>query len=228
MPVGDIYDKRSDPIETYFDTTRFGMQLPRRKWIVKPEFDGCIVPELDRILPGLHKWFECHVLPRFWQLLTDATIRAQCGTYFAKGPNWLEPPPSATSIDEVSEVMVPVSQSVDRTIVSYVVPDRHVATILRFGHDLEDATQWDNLLWSLKVSGRQVFGYQDFIQQRGIMVDPTPLASMIIVPHKQTVEVACRRAVAGAAINVFARMMGFAIPLHNVDQTGALSQWHTL
>lgn len=226
--LGDIYDKRSDKIETYFDTTRFGLALPRRKWIVKPDFDGCRVKELDQSSPGLHNWFECHVIPRLWQLMMDGLVRAGCNTFFVKGPNWLEPPVTASPVDQVSETAVAVSGIIYRDVVTYTVPDRHVATILRFGHGLDDPTQWVNLQWAIRVSGKPIFNYFNFVQQRGTVVDPTPLASMIIVPGGKTIAVSARRAAAGAAINVYARLMGFSIPLHNVDQTGAFSQFHTM
>jgi len=86
--LGDIQPKSIDQLETYFDMNRQGVVLPRRKWIVAPTWAPPAIPGVEALQTMLEK----HALPRSWQLLMDFWQKAQCGTYFVKSPDWLEPP----------------------------------------------------------------------------------------------------------------------------------------
>ncbi len=104
LPSG-LWSKDVDPLDTYFDQFRQGARIGRHKWIVSPDWAPCRVNGTEAIA----EWFECHALPRFWQLLTDIWQKFQCGTYFIKSPNWIEPPITAVSIDCRNETAVPLS-----------------------------------------------------------------------------------------------------------------------
>lgn len=231
--LGDFYPKGQEPGDTYFDIVRQGIALPRRKWIVKPEWtpEMCEVPGggvPQSIISGLQCAFERHMVPRFWQLLVDFWQRSQCGTYFVKGPNHIEPPITAMPIDMINELPTSIAAATDTVICTYTeVPDRFVGSVLFFGHELVDPARWGDVIWNIKVNEKPIFGYQDFRRQRGVTVNPTRLAAPIILKHKDKVEVTGRLA-AGGAVSAFARFQGFQFAAPNVDQTGEFSQYHTL
>jgi hypothetical protein len=229
--LGDIQWKSGDPLESYFDVIRQGVKLPRRKWIVKDQFDPlkeCAIPGMEAI----QKLIECHGIPRAWQLLTDFWTRLQCGTYFTKGPNWIEPPITARCFDCRTETCVPVdpgcgSPGTETTILTCDVPDRWVGTILGFGHGIVDPSQWGSLLWTIKVNDAPIPCYQDFRQQIGEFVNPTMFPSPFKLKHLDKVEVTVKNEGFAEACT-FARLYMFFFPAKMVTQDGSFADYHVL
>jgi len=229
--LGDIQWKSGDPLESYFDILRQGVKFPRRKWIVKPEFnplEECKIPGMEAV----QKLIECHGLPRLWQLMSDLWVRLQCGTYFVKGPNWIEPPITARAFDVRNEVCVPVpagsgSPGAETTIISADVPDRWVGTALGFGHAVENPAQWADLKWSIKVNKAPIPSYHNFVQQIGEFVDPTMFPAPFKLKHLDKIEVTVTNSGAVEAC-VFARLYMFMFPAKMVTQDGSFADYHVL
>jgi hypothetical protein len=230
--LGDIQWKDRDPLETYFDILRMGARLPRRAWIVKPEWRPCnvAVPPgsgadiAQKMVVALQEMLECHVLPRQWQMLMDLWIKLQCGTYFVKRPNWIEPPITARGIDARTEAAVALGLA-DTTILTFTVPDRFVGTLLGFGHDLTDAALWGTPFWNIRINNEPAINYQNFQQQIGTFVNPTLFPNPIRLKHQDVVTVTGRSAVAASA---FARLIGFMFPVRTITQDGSFGEYHTI
>jgi hypothetical protein len=220
--LGDLHPKFTDPLETYFDVIRQGVALPRRRWIVKPEWEPRAIPGAETI----QKIIDDHVVPRFWQLLEDIWIKFQCGTYFIKNPNWIEPPITARCMDVRTETSVALGAT-DTTILEFIVPDRFVGSLLGFGHALENPAQFGSVVWNIKVNGEPIACYQDFRQQIGDFVRPTLFPNPHRLKHQDKLQVTGRFAGPGAA-NAFARLYGFIFPAKIVTQDGSFTDYHTL
>jgi len=218
--------KDQDPIETYYNLFRQVPEPSRRKWIVSPDWQPCPIPGMEKF----QEWFECHVLPRQWQILVDMWTKFQCGTYFVKRPNWIEPPITATNLDKRNEtfVTIPATASGDPTtqILHFVIPDRYVASMLKFGHELSDPAQFGTVRWQIRINNRPVENYADFRQQIGMYVDPTELPVPIRLKHQDVVEVLA--GVTGAAAGAIVRFMGFMFPARSVSDDGSFKQYHTI
>lgn len=228
--LGDLQWKGTDPLETYFDTLRQGIKLPRRKWIVKPEWTPaqCDIPAGLQPIVGL---IECYGLPRLWQVLTDLWTKFQCGTYFVKSPNWIEPPITARCLDCRTEDCVEVPPTygnpTDQTVYTFTMPDRYVGTILGFGHAIVKPSQWGSLVWNIKVNGAPQPCYQNFKQQIGEFHRPTLFPSPIRLKHKDKLEITVANPLNEEAC-VFVRVYGFIFPSKMLTQDGSFGEYHTL
>lgn len=218
--LGDIQRKDVDLLETYFDIMSQGVNLPRRKWIVKPEWTPPDVPGLN----GIQKFFEAHAIPRLWQLLADFFVKAQEGLYFVKNPNWIEPPITARPLDLRNETAVVVGAA-NTNIVTFTMPDRYIGSCLAFGHGLTVPAEFGTVIWNIFVNNRPVETYAEFRQQIGTYVDPTPFPSPIKLKGRDIVRVTARTA--GGATSAFVRMPSFIFPAKRVTQDGSYKDYRT-
>jgi hypothetical protein len=238
--LGDIHTKVTDPLETYFDTIQQGVALPRRRWIVKPDFEPCAVKVppgpgaeiAQKIVDAQQQMLECHTLPRLWQTLMDLWIKLQCGTYFVKNPNWLEPPVTASPIEILANsglgTTVDAAAGTDEIIATYVVPDRIVGSLLAFANNIDTPAQVGNIQWNITVNSEPKFGYAGFFGSLGAIDDPRPLASHIPLKHGDVVEVRARKVAAGPDVVAFTRLQGFSFVPPKISQTGDFAQYHTI
>lgn len=205
-------------MEKYFDIFRSQAMLPRRRWIVQPGWTPPSIPgaEVNQLL------LEGHTLPRLWQLLADFYVMFQQGEFRVKRPNWIEPPITAEMEDLANSVQIVVGVT-DTDIVSYTVPDRCIASFLSFGHMLTVAAEWDNVIWNIFVNEKPVRTYQDFRQQRGTTIAPTPFPKPITLKGRDEFRVTARTA--GAAVSAYARVPGYVIAPKVVTQDGSYKDW---
>ena len=215
--MGDIAPASVDPMERYFRIIRGQVQLPRREWIVSPQWTPPVVPGME----AFQRIFEEHELPRQWQLAEDLFVLLQRGRFMVKNPNWIEAPITAEMADIVSETPVAV-QTTNTEIISYTVPDRCVASFKTFGHMLDDSDEWGNAVWNILVNKRPVRTYQDFKQQRGNTVSPTPFPKPITLKGRDKIQVMASNA---NAVNAIARLQGFVIAAETVTQDGSYKDW---
>jgi len=152
--LGDIAPASVDPMERYFRILRGQVQLPKRGWIVSPQWEPPVIPGMEL----MKQWFENHSLPRQWQMMEDVFVLMQRGRYMVKSPNWLEPPITAEMEDLVSETAVVVGAT-DTTIITYTVPDRCVTSFRAFGHMLTVSAEWWTVIWSSFVNNRPARTY---------------------------------------------------------------------
>lgn len=231
--LGDIYTSGQDPLEKYYDMVRQGVNLTRKKWMVKPSWSPPRVPGME----GLQKVFEDHMLPRNWELLVDLWTKLQCGTYFVKRPNWLEPPITAICIDERTEDCVVVAGgtagSGDVPLVTFEVPDRHIGTIVAFGNALQNPANFGQIIWRIKINKKEVRCYGTkrtgggFKLQLGTLTNPTRFPNPIRLKYKDLVEVTAA-APAGVTACAFTRITGWYWPATKLTQDGSFGEYHTL
>jgi len=217
--LGDIAPTSIDPMERYFQILRGQVQLPRRGWIVTPKWEPPSVPGMEKF----QQIFEEHELPRRWQMAEDFFTLLQRGRFLVKNPNWIEAPITAEMEDLVSETAVAV-QTTDTDIITYTVPDRCVCAFKAFGHMLDDATEWGNVIWNITVNEKPVRTYQDFKQQRGTLVSPTLFPKPITLKGRDVIRVTASNA---DAVNALARLQGFVIAAETVTQDGSYKDWNS-
>lgn len=234
--LGDIEPKGVDPLETYFDTVQHGVALPRKRWIVSPQWQPCEVKSVDPLVQKLiraqQEMLECHALPRLWEMLMDFWVKAQCGTYFTKNEPWLTPPVTAAPVEILPNnglgTAITAAPGVDVTVASFSVPDRLVGSLLSFGNNIDDATQIGNIQWNIKKNTAPVFGYAGFFGSLGAVADPRPLASQILLKFGDVVDVTARKIAAGPDVTAFCRLQGFSFPAPKISQTGDFAHFHTI
>jgi hypothetical protein len=218
--MGDIAPPSVDPMERYFQIVRGQVQLPRRGWVVNPQWTPEMVPGMEQF----QKVFEEHELPRRWQQMEDAFVLLQRGRFMVKSPNWIEAPITAEMNDVVNETAVAVVAA-NTTIVSYTVPDRCVAAFKAFGQNLTDGAQWGTVIWNIFVNKRPIRTYQDFTWQRGSVAVPTPFPKPITLKGRDVITVSARTA--GGAVSAIARLSGFVIAAQTVTQDGSYKDWNS-
>ncbi len=216
--LGDIAPASVDPMERYYRIIRGQVQLPRRAWIVEPQWVPPVVPGME----AFQKVFEEHEIPRRWQMVEDLFVLLQRGRFMVKSPNWLEPPITAEMEDLVSETAVVVGAT-DTTVITYTVPDRCVTSFRAFGHMLTVSAEWGTVVWNIFVNNRPVRTYQNFMQQRGIVAAPTPFPKPITLKGRDIIKVTARTD--GAAVSATARLSGYTIAAETVTQDGSYKDW---
>ena len=118
-------------------------------------------------------------------------------------------------------------RNTDVQVVTFTVPDRVVGTLLGFGHNLDVATEWDNVDWSIRINRKPVPAYDTFRQQIGNFVNPTLFPAPIKVKHRDVVEVIADQT-GVPAVNAFARLIGFMYPVKKITGDGSYEEYHTL
>ena len=236
--LGDIPTRAVNPLETYYDNVQQGVSLPRSRWIVKPEWEPkpIMVPPgpgadvAQQVIAAQQQMFEGHVIPRMWQLLMDFWSKSQCGTYFTKRPDWVEPPVTGTSVEVVNETGTAVTGVTDTIICqSDRTPDRMVQSILLFGIDLSLAASWGDIIFTINVNDRPLRYYQDFRRQRGSVAVPATFGVPIVLNPGDMLELTARKSGAGIAdTTVYARFSGFQFPAQSIDQSGTYRQYHSV
>lgn len=194
--------------------------IGRSRWIVKPEWKPPTIQGLESVQTLIDR----HLVPRFWQLLADTYVLFRKGVFRVQNPGWLQPPFGSEPEDRVSETAVAVGAT-DTVIVSYQVPDRHVASFISFGHTLDVAAQWGTVVWTIQVNKKPVRTYFKFKQQRGTVIQPTPMAKPITLKSKDLLEIVANLG-GGAATNATARIVGWSIAAASVTQDGTAKDWN--
>ena len=225
--LGDITDHGVDPIEMYYRMFRQGVKLPRRKWTKNPDFDGCDVPALEKSAPGLQQWFECHVLPRQWQMLADLFVKLQEGVYTTTGLTHLTPPLTSRVVDlKTDDAPVAIGVITPVVVLTYTVPDRFAGSFKAFGNGICSFQDWSRVLWTIQVNKRPIPGYQDFRQQIGDFMRPTDFPSPTLLKHGDVVEVTARLNAASAVpADVFARATIYVYAAKDISQAGDFAQY---
>jgi hypothetical protein len=212
--LGDVIDP------TVRRTLKQWEHLGRRPYIVSPIWN-------PRDIEGMalqQRLLEEHLVPRLWQMLADFPELLRRYVLRVQAPGWLEQPATSEAEDICSENAVPLQNGTPVTVISYQVPDRHVASFKWFGHMLDVAAQWGTVTWTIKVNDRPVRTYYLFKQQRGVFAYPTRLANVIKLKSKDTLIV---EATGGAtAVNALARLQGWVIPVTSLTQDGTYGDWN--
>jgi hypothetical protein len=212
--LGDIIDP------TIRENIKNWEHLGRRPYIVKPMWKPPLIAgcELQQQL------IDQHLLPRLWQLLADFPELLRRYVLRVQQPGWLEAPATSEPEDICSEIPVALVNGTPVTVISYQVPDRHVASFRWFGQWLDVAAQFGTVSWTIKVNKKPVRSYQNFTQQRGVFAYPTRLAAPIKLKGKDLLVV---EATGGAvAVNALARIQGWVMAATSVTQDGTYNDWN--
>lgn len=212
--LGDVVDNDLRSILEQWE------HLGRKPYIVKPAWVPPKIPGME-IQQAL---LDYHLAPRLWQLLADFPELLKRHTLRVQQPGWLEAPASSEPEDICSETPVALSNGTAVTIISYTVPDRHVAVFRWFGQYLDVGSQWGIASWTISVNDRPVRSYQNFTQQRGNFANPTRLAGPIKLKSKDTIIVQATGGV--TAVNALARLQGWVMAATSVTQDGTYKDWN--
>lgn len=194
--------------------------LGRRPYIVSPKW----IPRPIEGMGPAQLLLDQHLVPRLWQLLADFPHLLKKHVLRVQQPGWLYPPASSEAEDICSETPVALANGTPETIISYTVPDRHVASFKWFGHMLDVSTEWGTVIWSIKVNDRPIRTYFEFLQQRGNFMNPTRLANVIKLKSKDTIIV---EATGGPnAVTAIARLQGWVMAATSVTQDGTYNDWN--
>lgn len=219
MGLGDIGMKNLDPLDRYFDIINNPAVLPRRPWNVKPGKEKVLIPGME----GFQQLLEKVVQPDQWQMLVDFMTLLKTDVFFTKKPNWLEPPITATENELISEDPVAIL-STPTDIVTYTVPDRHVAVVTAFGNAIDDPTLWGTVIWNVLLNEKPIKNWQDFKRQRGMIWNPTRLVFPFVLPPNSKFRVTAESA---SAVDGFARCSGYVFPLKFFTQDGTYRDYQT-
>lgn len=236
--LGDFAPKAANPLETYWDTVRQGVGIPKRKFNVSPMWKPCDVaatvppgPEqalTQAIIRAQQEMFECHEVPRNWQLLADLFEKLQNGTFMVKNPNWHEAPLTAMAKDLRNDTGASVaSDTVPTTVITMTVPDRHVGSVTGFGNGMCTFADWNRVLWTVQVNKRPIQGYQDFRLSIGEYDRPSVLPKPFILKNGDVYSVTARLSAPGAAAECYCRTPAYIIPVRDVIQDGSYKSWAT-
>lgn len=226
MPgLHDLPTKALEPQERIHDILRQGVSLPRRKWTVSPEWSPPSIEGSE----GLQRVIEGHFLPRQWQMLMDLLQKMGQFPLTVKRPNWIDPPISAIPLDARTDVAVPVvggAPGAVAQILTFTVPDRCVGVLKAFGHEITNPAQWGNLQWTIRINEKPLYLYNQFRQQTGAYLTPTPFASHFLLKAQDVVEVIANQTVA-VNVTVLARLMGYVWPAYEYTQDGSFTEQKT-
>jgi hypothetical protein len=212
-----------EPTDTYRDIYRQGISLKRRKWIVQPDWVPPSIGGMEKAGDLLEK----HFLPRMWSLLADFHQQLQTGTYFVKGPNWMEPPITARNLDKRTETAVLLTAGAGDVVVKeFVMPDRWVGCIRRLGHELTDAAFWGTVKWTIRINNNPVENYEEFLQQIGMFVDPGEIPIFPPLKSKDKIQWIANNPGPGN-VSALARFWGFMFPAQLVTQDGSFREYET-
>lgn len=215
MGVGDIMD-HPELRESLIQWEHLG----RRPWIIAPKWQ---IPAIEGMAPQ-QAMLERHTLPRMWQLLADFPQLLQKYVLRVQKPGWMEPAWTAEPLDICNSDAVALSNGTAVAVITFQVPDRHVASLRWFGQMLDHAAEFNNVIWTIRVNKRPVRTYQDFKQQRGVYAYPTRLAAPIKLKGKDVIEVL---ATGGAnAVSAWARLQGWLVAATSVTQDGTAKDWN--
>lgn len=233
--LGDIHPKFTDPVEAYFDILRQGVVLPRRRWIVSPEWEPCEVEtgdkNADAMVKAFQKAYECHILPRTWQMLMDFWQKSQCGTYFVKNPNWVEPPVTGVCVDEFNNTPVVATRGGPPVVaISMTVPDRFVAVGQSYGEGISAPANSPFLKRSIRINDVPHPCYGDVRIPLGALDRPVDFKMPIVLKHMDKLEVTAELLAGSpdATVDFQARIQGFSFPARDISQAGDYAQFHTI
>jgi hypothetical protein len=219
--MGDLPDKRQDPMEAFFDISRQGVYLSRQRFIVTPDWQPAQIPGMQ----AAQELIDEHAIPRLWQVLADFFLMVQRGTFFVKNPSWHEAPIIAENAEIRNEaaVALPIG-SVDTVVATFTVPDRFIGSILSIGHALGNPLFWGLVTWNIRVNGRPVSSFQNFVNQLGTLVFPTKLSSPIRLKPFDLVEVWASNA-GLVPVNAYARLGMFMYPATELTSDGSYAEY---
>lgn len=213
--LGDVIDPELRQILIQWE------HLGRRPWIVKPKWTPPSLPGMQPV----QNLIDQHLIPRLWQLLADyQELLRKGGSFRVQQPGWLEPAWSADPLDICSEEPVALVDGTPVEVLSFQVPDRHVASLRWFGHGLDQGTEWGTVVWTITVNDKPVRTYFKFKQQRGLYVEPTRLAGPIKLKGKDVIKLL---ATGGSTdVNATGRLQGWLVAAGAVTQDGTAADWN--
>lgn len=194
--------------------------LGRRPYIVAPDWN----PKPIQGLADVQQLIDAHLVPRLWQLLADFPQLLQKFPIRVQKPGWLDPAVTAEPLDLCTEDETSLTENVETVLISYQVPDRHVASLRWFGHMLSDFDAWGEVVWTIRVNKKPVRTYFKFKQQRGNFMNPTRLAAPIKLKGKDRLEIVATGGATSA--DALARIQGWLVAATSVTQDGTAKDWN--
>ena len=138
------------------------------------------------------------------------------GNDFQLAPPWVEAPQNFLSFDEFGKVALPVSPSVDTTILSMLVPDGYDGIIKAFALNFVGGgfvQGSGDIVWRILIDGQAVRNFSNITAEKGSPEQPRPLAGGIRIFSGQLVTAVVNHASnVGLAGDATASFVGWFYP----------------
>jgi hypothetical protein len=225
--MGDIYGRKQEAYQAYWDIIEKEKLIPGTEPVMKGPTRVPVIPGME----PMQQFFELHQIPRMREMMKELKELLMCGLYFIKKPNWIEPPITAIGIDQFTQPSVTINAVCPAetliTPLDFIVPDRHIAVIAAFGHQLEASAAFSDVRWTIKVNGVPLSNYTRFIFQIGEPVHPTFFCKPLVLKWKDRIQLfAC--SISGAPHQAFARWCGWVWGPPTISVDGTFSEFHTV
>jgi hypothetical protein len=211
--MGDIHDQTSDPGARYYENWPMERGGPIETPVA--ELREQIPEELKPLFFVLNRVFREHEAR-----LPGIVHNVQPQTH-------LSPQPTAISVDlftDASGVTLPGGlPGTPTAVLTLDVPDRFVVVLDRFGNQLEDHLAVPNVRFSMQRNRSPIRSYGNFNNQLGRFVDPTKLASPIVLKHTDEFRLYAQ-STDGNDHTAFARLMGWAFAVKSISSEGSFSE----
>jgi hypothetical protein len=102
------------------------------------------------------------------------------------------------------------ANAVDSVVVSFALPTGHVGILRNFAMGLENASDFDNVRWRLRVNRDPVVGFDNIVGQLSTFIVPVEL--LIPLEKNATVDVVVSNLTAAPITNVTALVRGTFFP----------------
>ncbi len=191
--LGDIATRQVDDDQPYWDLLEGQRVFPETSPVLSPR-----VLNIDPVaIKGLS------------EILCNDIINE---SLFWKYPgNWIKPPITARNLDLFSDcagVNLPAAAANQTVLLTFRVPDRHIALFTRFGQALEDATAFDDVEWEFAGTEFEPAYSPPYLGQIGSMLNPYEFPMPLLRKGGETITILARNTGAGAH-TAFARLVGY-------------------
>lgn len=216
--VGDLHQQDSEPGNNYWTQWRQERARPLEQPVQAP------MPQIPQQMQDLYRVFD-RALREHESRKNDL---CQCVTK----PAWIEPPLTSTCLDLFTDVAVTlpagsinggVTPGTLTNLISFNVPDRHIAVFDRMGMQLGDHLSFGNVRFSVRRNDTPLKCYGGFRPQLGEFTNPTKMANPIILKYADQFRVAAQSLDTNEHTAWF-RMTGWLISVTELTSMGSYAE----
>jgi len=220
--MGDLLRSDQSPGERYWERERMPRARPAERpigYMPPPP----LPPDAEQYRPVV----EGLLYPALCKALEDCK---KCGPTYIQPMTWLAPPITAINIDVFTRATgVPTVGSYPgpgdcAEVLAIDVPDRWIFVLDRFGNELETASAWGDVRFSMQRNRTPIRSYGNFDSQLGRFVEPTRFGSPIILKHKDRFRLQAQ-SLGASSHRAFARIIGWAFAVRTTSGDGHYNEF---
>lgn len=219
--VGDIYTRREESEQRYWDTEERSEYLP---YISSPVSRPQTTEEDVKKKLG-------DLAPVVDYFLVKLIEKLRCSWLSFKRPSYLEPPAFSLPLDcftPCNGIAIPAGPLLTPVVVlSCPTSERFVSIFLSIGNMLKDPMLCCNIKWQIRINGRPVKPYESFDISLGHIDAPIAFGSPLIARPNELFELLIISN-SGPATKAFARTVGFIYPIKDRTFDGNFEAFHTI